>query len=87
MPAMTKRKSDDASTFEGSLRLARAIKNYWLERGRDYEPVVHKLVGSGGKTVSDEVGRAVWGLRSQTPVLGGVPPRLVTKGGLIGETY
>lgn len=85
---MTKRKSDDASTFEGSLRLARYIKNYWLERGRDYEPVIEKHISEmGERTLSDEVGRAVWGLRSQRPVMGGVPPRIMVKGVLLGDSY
>lgn len=87
MPTMTKRKSEDASTFEGSLRLARAIKHYWLERGRDYEPLVCKLISATGKTVSDEVGRAVWGLQSQQPVLGGIPPMISTRGILIGKAH
>jgi hypothetical protein len=62
-------KIEDPSSYYGSLQLARAIRDYWLARGRKLEPKIRAIRNPNPKDI------AVWGL-SSPPMPNGLPPRI-----------
>jgi hypothetical protein len=66
-------KIEDASSYYGSLQLARIIKNYWLERGRKCEPNIRAM--RAPESEDQKVAGMIWGLTSG-PYSGGMPPQI-----------
>lgn len=66
-------KIEDPSSYYGSLQLARAIRDYWLARGRKLEPKIRATrIIAKNEDAKDVV---VWGL-SSPPMPNGLPPRI-----------